>query len=275
MLKHFAIFLLMLILFFTVSLTFIIQPVFEQKRGTSKIQVDAKVLRNHVAELSQKMPGRSEDVDDLNKSAEYIKNVFSNYTDRAALQEFDVWGIPYNNVVAEFGSPNSSCGLYIIGAHYDSFDGYPGADDNASGVAGLLELARLFSKFQVPCQLVLVAFALEEPPNFRSEYMGSFAHARTLSEREQHVELMISLEMIGYFSDLSDSQSYPIEAVQYFYPRKANFISVVGNFGQSANTRFFKKEMLKATNIPVYSVNAPSFIPGIDFSDHLSYWHSL
>lgn len=181
-------------------------------------------------------------------------------------------GIEYYNVIANFG-PKYSGSLYVVGAHYDSYDGLPGADDNASGVAGIIELGRLFSINPPPNAIQLVAFSLEEPPYFRTDDMGSYFHAKNLHDNSINVRLMISLEMIGYYSEESNSQSYPVSIMGYAYPNVGNFIAIVGGLGQLSQTRFLKENMRKATPLPVYSINAPSFIPGIDFSDHLNYWY--
>ncbi len=252
------------------AISLIVQPVFVSY-GSKKPLANPNNLKEHVIMLSEKLPERSDDTDKLEKSAEYIYSELSKYTDSVIFQEYTVWGIPYRNIVAEFSSAND-CGVYVIGAHYDAFDGLPGADDNASGVAGLIELARIFSKSTIPCNLLFVAYALEEPPYFRSNDMGSYYHAKTLMESGAKVELMISLEMIGYYSDMPKSQKYPIQWMEYLYSDKGNFISIVGNTDQIGVTRFYKKEMRKTGKMPVYSMNAPSILAGIDFSDHLNYW---
>ncbi len=167
--------------------------------------------------------------------------------------------------------------LIIIGAHYDSATSYendqliytPGADDNASGVAGLLELARLLQQQAPKTGVQLVAYASEEPPFFRSDEMGSAVHAASL---ERPVKLMIALEMIGYYDSASGSQDYPYSVMSWLYPDRGDFIAVVGRMQDISAVRQVKSALLSATELPVYSINAPGFIPGIDFSDHLNYW---
>jgi Zn-dependent M28 family amino/carboxypeptidase len=148
----------------------------------------------------------------------------------------------------------------------------PGADDNASGVAGLLELAPLLSNSEFPIQVELVAYTLEEPPFFRSEAMGSAVHAASLKRQGVVVRAMFSLEMIGYFSDEPSSQKFPNPLLKLFYPSRGNFIAVVGNFGQIGLVRKVKRAMRATTLLPVHSITAPGWLPGIDFSDHLNYW---
>jgi Zn-dependent M28 family amino/carboxypeptidase len=160
----------------------------------------------------------------------------------------------------------------VIGAHYDSHGGTPGADDNASGIAGLLELAHLLGRSAPGRPVELVAYTLEEPPHFRSPHMGSVWHARALKAEGRDVELMLSLEMIGYFSDSPGSQAYPLAAMKLAYPDRGNFIALVGQFGDFGLSRSVKAAMSGATDLPVYSLNAPAFVQGVDFSDHRSYW---
>jgi hypothetical protein len=249
---------------------FISQPVWQKGENNKIALANADNLKKQIITLSEEL---AQDKQRLNKSAAYIYSQFSQYSDTVNFQEYIVEGESYKNVVAEFSPHSKKCGVYVIGAHYDTYLGLSGADDNASGVAGLIELARLFSQVSVPCHLMLVAYTLEEPPYFGSDNMGSFIHAKSLKQKGINVELMISLEMIGYFSDLPDSQHYPLIGMEYLYSDKGNFISIVANTKQVILTRFYKNEMRKASSLPVYSINAPPLLKGIDFSDHLNYWH--
>lgn len=262
-----------LFLFVLFFLWFLVtQPVTEDNTTEWKGQVDKNLLKKHVKTLSSILPHRSVDVDELNHSAKYIYKELKKYSIDVKYQKYSVMGVNYYNVIATFG-PKYIDSLYVVGAHYDSFDGLPGADDNASGVAGIIELARLFSLKAPPVSIQLVAFSLEEPPYFRTDDMGSYVHAKSLHDDSVNVALMISLEMIGYFSEVDHSQKYPVSIMEYVYPTTGNFISVVGGLSHISETRFMKKNMRKASPLSVYSINAPSFIPGIDFSDHLNYWY--
>jgi Zn-dependent M28 family amino/carboxypeptidase len=178
----------------------------------------------------------------------------------------------YKNVIATY-NPDKKERL-IIGAHYDVCGNQPGADDNASAVAGLLEIARLLValKPDLPYRIDLVAFPLEEPPYFTTEFMGSAIHAHSLKENKIKVKAMVCLEMLGYFSDKPNSQEYPLSGLKAIYPSVANFIAVVGKVGENYLTGHFKKCMSAASLLPVYSINAPSSIRGLDFSDHRNYW---
>ena len=168
----------------------------------------------------------------------------------------------------------------VVAAHYDVHGNQPGADDNGSGVAGLLELARLIqaTKPAVDYTIEFLACPLEErsflKEPFRSRHLGSLMYAKHLSGTGATVKAMISLEMIGYFTDKPKSQRYPLFFFRWFYPDKGNYIAVVGKWGQGSLVNRVRKAMAKGANLPVESVSAPSFVPGIDFSDHQSFWRA-
>lgn len=210
-------------------------------------------------------------LDNLNKTADYIKQQLQAYTPRISEQPFEVEGVTYRNIIARFGPDQGE--LLVIGAHYDACGLTHGADDNASGVAGLLELARLLHEHPPKGPVELVAYSLEEPPFFATENMGSAYHARQLKQANTPVKLMLSLEMIGYFKDDADSQSYPLGLLKAFYGDKGDFIGVIGHFTNHSTAKQVKNLMKSASDLPVYSLNAPSITPGIDYSDHRNYWN--
>jgi len=180
----------------------------------------------------------------------------------------------FRNVIASFGPDTRE--RIVVGAHYDAYQELPGADDNASGVAGLIELAHLLGKTSLPMRVELVAYTLEEPPFFRSRpgaaYAGSAVHARSLKKQGIPLRAMIALEMIGYFKDEDGSQRYPLSALKLFYPSQGNFAVVVGSLDQPRIVRRVKRAMRGASVLPVYSLNGPKSIDGIDWSDHMHYW---
>lgn len=249
------------------------QPLLGVSPGTEKTgQASPRILSDTVHHIVYQLPERSEDPDKLDAVANYIYKRFQQYKDATIYEQvFEVKGWEYKNVIARFGPIGN--GRIVIGAHYDSEQGKPGADDNAGGVAGLLELARLLGQTELGIEVELVAYALEEPPYFRTEHMGSAHHARALREQGVDVRLMLALEMIGYFSDEPGSQSYPIEPIKWLYPDTGHFIAVVGDLKNMLETRRVKAAMTGAGPLPVYSINAPALIPGVDFSDHLNYWY--
>ena len=209
---------------------------------------------------------------ELNRVAHYIKSKMESYELSCDFQEFTATylGVErnYKNVICRIGDGEE---LVVIGAHYDVFGEQDGADDNASGVSGLLELGRLLgkSKQKLPYTYELVAYTLEEPPFFGTNQMGSYKHASRLDSMKAKVHAMIALEMIGYFTN-SEKQSYPIGLMKPFYPSKGDFISAVGNFGSSWISREFCRTIKDA--IGCQQLNAPKVIPGVDFSDHRNYW---
>lgn len=216
------------------------------------------------------LPRNHRHPENLDKAASYIKQTFEAAGGRCQEQVFTVFRKQYRNVSAFFGPKGGP--RIVVGAHYDAYGSFPVADDNASAVSGLLELAFLLQKEAPHCEVELVVYSLEEPPYFRTEYMGSAQHARALKNHNIQVKAMLCLEMIGYFSDEPGSQKYPISLLGIFYPSKGNFITVVGSLGQIGLTRRIKKTMTEATPLPVWSMNAPGLLPGIDFSDHMNYW---
>lgn len=236
------------------------------------IAIDKNQLHASVQKLTGLRPARSyANIDSLNKAADFIKGEFLKYGYRPVEQKYSVRGIEYKNIIASYGPENAP--RFIVGAHYDVAGEQPGADDNASGIAGLLGLAKLF-KEQPPklnFSTDFIAYTLEEPPFFKTKDMGSYIHAKSLHDKKANVLGMVSLEMIGFYSDAPKSQFYPLPFMKLFYPSKGNFIGVVGNFSSSALIKHFRNTM-KLAAIDVESLKAPSFLIGVDFSDHMNYW---
>ncbi len=250
--------------------------------------VDAEALAAHVRHLSVDLYPRSFDQPDkLERAMAYVEQQFRRVgaTDVHS-QPVKVDEATYRNVIARFGRREGA--LVVIGAHVDSHGhaaagardprGYtpdshtPGADDNASGVAGLIELARLFAAKPPTRPIELVAYTLEEPPHFRTAHMGSAWHARGLRASGREPALMVSLEMIGTFIDAPGSQRYPLPGMGLIYGDRGDFIAIVNRFGDFGLTRRAKALMSGAVPLPVRSINAPPLVPGIDFSDHRNYW---
>ncbi|TQV88856.1 M28 family peptidase [Aliikangiella coralliicola] len=230
--------------------------------------VSADNLKKHVIFLSEtSVPRSNEYPENLNSVANYIKEKLSLSTDDVSFQSYVAGAQTYKNVIAKFGPTSGD--LIIIGAHYDAYAELPGADDNASGVAGLIELGRLLKTVELSSQVLLVAYSLEEPPYFASKKMGSYVHASSL--RAHTVKMMISLEMIGYFSEEEDSQSFPVPLMGFVYPDRGNFIAVVDRFTAN-NAAGLKSVINQYTDLSAYSINAPASVTGVDFSDHRNYW---
>ncbi|MEW6732892.1 MAG: M28 family peptidase [Acidobacteriota bacterium] len=261
------------VVFLVVAWAVVTQPILTSARSAISVaSVDTARLQAHVLMLSQQLvPRDSEHPENLDRVAAYIREQFVAAKANVSEQPYQVNGKTYRNVIALFG-PDSKERI-VVGAHYDSAGEFPAADDNASGVAGLIELAYLLGNAQLPMRVELVAYSLEEPKYFGTEHMGSAIHAALLKRQGVSLRAMLSLEMIGYFSDAPDSQHFPSSLLKSFYPSQGNFITVVGKLGQGSLVRRVKRAMRAATPLPVYSINAPQSLPGIDFSDHLNYWN--
>lgn len=244
----------------------------QDKHMYPKIKIDTRNLYSAVEKLTTVAPPRNyKNKPSLDNVAQYIKDKFSEYGFEPVEQTYKVNDITYKNIIASWGPQNSP--VFVVGAHYDVYGEFPGADDNASGVAGIIELARLIgtNKPELNCKIELVAYTLEEPPFFRTEHMGSYVHAASLHKRNAEVIGMACLETIGYFTDSESSQAYPLSLMKLAYPGQGDFIAVVSNFGSSALTDHFMKN-LAATSVNAEQLKAPSIITGVDFSDHLNYW---
>lgn len=206
-------------------------------------------------------------VSNLNAAAAYIANEFGAAGARVTVQQFTARRQQFENVIAELG-PASSEPLLVIGAHYDAFSehgAFPGADDNASGTAALLELARLLHGQRITRPVMLVAFANEEPPFFGSEDMGSAVHAWWLEEHHRRVAGMMCLEMIGYYTDVQRFDSW---VMRLMYPRRGDFIGVAGGWDDRALARSVKRAL--APSIHAVSFTGPRSM--LDASDQRNYW---
>ncbi|MBI3890821.1 MAG: M20/M25/M40 family metallo-hydrolase [Candidatus Wallbacteria bacterium] len=158
-----------------------------------------------------------------------------------------------------------------IGAHYDSVSGSPGADDNASGVAALLELSRALAATPPRRDVRFVAFVNEEPPFFTTDAMGSRVYARAARRRGDRIDAMLSLECLGYYDDRPGSQRYP-PGLSLFYPGTANYIAVVGSWRQRSLASRFHTLLARQTALRVECAAVPESLPGVSWSDHASFW---
>ncbi len=273
--------LITLIIFIFIVWFMVSQPTLvaqSDKQQTTYIK--SENLKKLVYTMVERFDGRSyNNIEMLDATADYIHTEFSKYSDDVVFQNFKTsWFLgdevyPYKNVIATFkGTESCESEIVVVGGHYDTFGGYAGANDNTSAVAGLLELARVLGEHPPKCTTQLVAYVLEEPPAFGTEKMGSFIHAKRLKDQGVKVKVAIVLDMIGFYSEEPNSQSYPIPLMKLYYPAKANYISVVSDFSNILRVREAKNSLKQTSNLPVYSINAPAFIPGIDFSDHRNYW---
>ena len=253
------------------------QPILTTPDGSSAREIDPQRLKSHVYFLSENVRPRDWDhPDNLDRAAGYIRDELVRAGADVSEQTYEMEGNTYRNVIASFGPTGGE--RLIIGAHYDAFGDLPGADDNASGVAGLIELAHVLGGSEWKRRIDLVAFTLEEPKTkdgdglFRSEYGGSAVYVNSLLEEGVGVRVFLNLEMIGYFSDENGSQTFPIRLLNWFYPTTGNFITIVGRLGQGGVVRTTKAAMHGATKLPVYSMSAHEIVEGVDWSDHSNFW---
>lgn len=207
----------------------------------------------------------------LNFVATYIFDELSKTCDTVFYQKYVVNGKTYKNVIGRINNESEDDKI-IIGAHYDVAGNQQGADDNASGVSGLLELSRIISNNPIHKKIEYVAYTLEEPPFFRTKKMGSYIHAKSLHDKKEKIKGMICLEMIGYFNTQKNSQEYPVKGLEYIHGNKGDFITVVekennGSFGDK-----IRKGMQKSNLIKTIAFKGTKDTPSIDFSDHLNYW---
>ena len=232
-------------------------------------------LEAMVRTLAQTIGPRSyRDTASLAAAADFITQSFEAGGYTVTFQPYEVQGLTYRNLIAERQGTEEPEHILIVGAHYDTVEGTPGADDNASGVAVLLELARLHTETRFRKTVRFVAFTLEEPPFFRSRQMGSRVYARSLKAQGEQVEAMLCLEMVGYHSQEQGSQSFPFPLfwLRWHYPTTGNFITVVSN-SASEPLQIHVRDALKATMaLPVETFTGPWWIPGVDLSDHSSFW---
>jgi Peptidase family M28 len=206
----------------------------------------------------------------LNAAADFIETSFSRAGLRTRRDTYEVDGRACHNVEAEIRGAQPE--IVVIGAHYDSVFGSPGANDNGSGVAAMLALARRFAGRPAAQTLRFVAFVNEEPPFFQTEQMGSLVYASRCKARGDQISAMISLETIGYFSDAPGSQTYPSLGIGAFYPTKGNFIGFVGNVRSRGLLRRAVGLFRQQAKLPSEGAALPSFIPGVGWSDQWAFW---
>jgi len=206
----------------------------------------------------------------LNAATDFIENSFSRVGLHPRRDSYELHGQACHNIEAEIAGTRPD--VVLIGAHYDSVFGSPGANDNGSGVAALLALARRFAGKSPQHTLRFVAFVNEEPPFFLSDEMGSFVYASRCKARGDQISAMISVETIGYFSDAPHSQTYPAPGLGIFYPKVGNFIGFVSDVHSRALLRRVVALFRKHAKIPSEGAALPAFIPGVSWSDQWSFW---
>ncbi len=232
----------------------------------------AQRLRRHVRTLAGEIGERNVFRPDALRAADaYVRAELAACGYALKAQTYGVRGVESANL--EVGCPGSAVPheILIVGAHYDSVEGSPGADDNASGVAVLLELSRRFRGTTNDRTVRFVAFTNEEPPFFMSADQGSRVYARAVRERNEAIPLMISLEMLGYYDTAPGSQRYP-PLLRHVYPPRGDFIAFVSNLRSRAALERFTRAFRAESDFPAESAALPFWLPGVAWSDHFSFW---
>jgi len=241
---------------------------------TGKQQLIHDNLKRHVAELAGRIGERNVwRPEALASSAGYIRKTLEDAGYAVSVQPFTSRGLTVNNLEAVLPGHIAADEIIVIGAHYDSVAGTPGANDNASGVAALLELARLLAGTALPRTVRFVAFANEEAPFFYGDEMGSNLYAARARAQGERIEAMLALETIGYYTDQPASQRYPFP-FNFFYPDTGNFIGFVGNLSSWRLVRRAIGAFRASTAFPSEGVAAPSGMKGVHWSDHWSFWQA-
>ena len=244
-----------------------------QQRLKLDMEPSSTRLRDTVVRLCEDFGTRDyRDPETLIKAAKWIGSEFEAAGLQVAFQDYELNEGLFRNVVGFRPGETPDAPTIVIGAHYDAYGGFPGADDNASGVAVLLELARTLPGNSPRFGQYFVAFSTEEPPFFGTDDMGSFRFASKLVDEGVDVSLMIALDMVGFFSDEPGSQSMPLSILRLLYPGEGNFLAVTGNLKSGESIRRVKQGIKAVRELPVYSFRAPDGFAGIDWSDHQSFW---
>jgi len=230
-------------------------------------------LRAHVEKLATEIgPRNVERADKLTAARDYVRAVLTPFETSGAhvtLEDLDATGRGAQNVVLEVSGRQRST-IVVVGAHYDSCNQSPGANDNASGVAATLELARSIAQRPASSTVRFVLFANEEPPFFKTRGMGSRANAANARRRGDRISAMLALETIGFYSEAPGSQQYPWP-VGLLYPSRGNFLGFVGDLGSRSLVREAIGAFRTGSQFPSEGAALPSLFPGVDYSDHWSF----
>jgi Zn-dependent M28 family amino/carboxypeptidase len=247
-----------------------VRPGSDLPQPAIEIQQLAERLRLHVDALAGRIgPRHVQRPASLEAAAIYVEQQFLKYKFSIERQPFDAMGTTVANVEARLGEHTPR--YFVMGAHYDTVPTTPGANDNASGVAVLLELARLVAESGNRRRVRFVAFVNEEPPWFQTELMGSLVYAARARARGDDIDGMIALETMGYYSDKEGSQRYP-HPFQLFFPSTGDFLAAVSNGRSFGLLRRFTRAFKSGSPLPLIASPAPARIPGVGWSDHWAFW---
>ncbi len=227
-------------------------------------------LRSHVVAIASREHNMERPAE-LEAAAREIERRLEGLGYAVAAQRFKAGLGEARNLEIEIAGSARRDEIVLAGAHYDSVTGAAGANDNGSGVAALIELARLMRGARPERTLRLVWFVNEEPPYYKGDDMGSRRYARRSRERGERIMAMFSVETVGWYSDQPGSQRYPFP-LGFFYPSRGDFLAFVANLGSRALLHDSIAAFRRHAEFPSEGVAAPAFIPGVDWSDHASFW---
>jgi Zn-dependent M28 family amino/carboxypeptidase len=211
--------------------------------------------------------------ENLKAARDYVQGFWKRHGYEVTIQSFRVQNVACENLVAEIQGRSRPDEIVVVGAHYDTVSWSPGANDNGSAVAALLELSRLFKNESPEKTMRFVAFANEEPPFFKTSSMGSLVYAKACRGDNENIIGMVCLETMGYYREERKTQKYPVP-LSFFYPDTGNFLAVVGNLRSKPLVQSFARRFMAESDFPVECAAITDFIPlpGIDWSDHWSFW---
>ena len=209
----------------------------------------------------------------LEQAAQYISAQLAATRYAPRRQTYEIAKLPVSNIEASLEGMPRALEIVVVGAHYDSVSGCPGANDNGTGVAAVLELAQRLSGRPQPRTIRFVAFVNEEPPFFQTRDMGSAVYATAARARGDRIVAMLSLETMGYYSDEKGSQQYPAPMAAV-YPDTGDFIGFVANVGSARLLLKARRAFRRRTSFPLQSAAVPASLPGVGWSDHWAFWQA-
>jgi hypothetical protein len=238
----------------------------DEAASRTRLEAHVATLAGRIGERNFRRPAA------LDSAADYVARELRDLGYQVVVQEFTADGQAFRNLEATLPGRGRAEEIVVVGGHYDSVVGTPGADDNATGTAAVIELARLLRDVPLERTVRFVAFTNEEPPFFLTEQMGSRVYARAAAARGDRIVAMLSLETIGYYTDAPGTQRYP-PPIGLAYPDRGDFIGVVGNVASRALVRRCIAAFRRHGRVPSEGLAAPSWVPGVFWSDHSSFWH--
>jgi Zn-dependent M28 family amino/carboxypeptidase len=241
-------------------------PLTEKEVSVAKrLHEHVGILAGFIGERNIRIPQK------LEQAKEYIAACLASYGYHVGFERYWAGGVEVANVVADTPGYKNGSPVVIIGAHYDTVEASPGADDNASGVAVMLEIACHMAKQHYSSNLRFVAFVNEEPPWFQTELMGSLVHAKGCLERKERIKAMICLESLGCYNDQPGSQCYP-PLLRHMYPVSGDFIAIVGNVRSTWLLLRSAAAFKSVTDFPCHLLLSPPFWAAAGWSDHWAFW---